>query len=45
MHNPVGIFALLVAITVMVPPLFRKLGLPDLVGLLLASLESIRQLI
>ena len=37
MHNPVGIFALLVAITVMVPPLFRKLGLPDLVGLLLAG--------
>lgn len=37
MHNPVGIFALLVAITVLVPPLFRKLGLPDLVGLLLAG--------
>ena len=37
MHNPVGIFALLVAITVMVTPLFRKLGLPDLVGLLLAG--------
>ena len=37
MHNPVGIFALLVAITVLAPPLFRKLGLPDLVGLLLAG--------
>ena len=37
MHHPVGIFALLVAITVVVPPLFRRLGLPDLVGLLLAG--------
>ncbi|MGC6483058.1 MAG: cation:proton antiporter [Synechococcus sp.] len=37
MHNPMGIFALLVAITVVVPPVFRKLGLPDLVGLLLAG--------
>ena len=35
--HPVGIFALLVAITVVVPPLFRRLGLPDLVGLLVAG--------
>ena len=40
MHNPVGIFALLVAITVLVPPLFRRLGLPDLVGLLLAGVVA-----
>ena len=36
-QHPVGIFALLVAITVLVPPLFRRLGLPDLVGLLVAG--------
>ena len=37
MHHPVGIFALLLAITVVVPPIFRRLRLPDLVGLLLAG--------
>ena len=40
MHHPVGIFALLVAITVVVPPLFRRLGLPDLVGLLFAGVVA-----
>lgn len=37
LHHPLGIFALLVAITVLVPPLIRRVGLPDLVGLLLAG--------
>ena len=37
MHHPVGIFALLLGITVVVPPIFRRLRLPDLVGLLLAG--------
>ena len=36
-HHPLGIFALLVAITVLVPPLIRRVGLPDLVGLLVAG--------
>lgn len=40
MHHPVGIFALLIAITVIVPPVFRRLGLPDLVGLLLAGVVA-----
>ncbi|WP_413744060.1 cation:proton antiporter [Synechococcus sp. MIT S9451] len=40
MHHPLGIFALLVAIIVVVPPLIRRLGLPDLVGLLLAGLAA-----
>jgi Kef-type K+ transport system membrane component KefB/nucleotide-binding universal stress UspA family protein len=40
MHHPLGTFALLVAITVAVPPLIRRLGLPDLVGLLLAGLVA-----
>ena len=36
-HHPLGVFALLVAISAAVPPLVRRLGLPDLVGLLLAG--------
>ncbi len=40
MHHPLGTFALLVAITVAVPPLIRRFGLPDLVGLLLAGLVA-----
>ena len=37
-HQPLGTFALLVALAMLVPPLFRKTGLPDLVGLLLAGI-------
>ena len=37
-HQPLGAFALLVALAMLVPPLFRKTGLPDLVGLLLAGI-------
>ena len=37
MEHPLGIFALLVAIAVLVPPLTRRLRLPDLVGLLAAG--------
>ena len=37
MHHPLGVFALLVAISAAVPPLIRRLGLPDLVGLLMAG--------
>ena len=37
MHHPLGVFALLVAISAAVPPLVRRVGLPDLVGLLLAG--------
>ncbi|QNG26398.1 cation:proton antiporter [Synechococcus sp. HK01-R] len=37
-HHPLGIFALLVAIAMLVPPIFRKTGLPDLVGLLIAGM-------
>jgi len=36
-QSPLGTFALLLAISVLVPPLIRRLGLPDLVGLLLAG--------
>ena len=36
-HQPLGSFALLVALAMLVPPLFRRTGLPDLVGLLLAG--------
>lgn len=36
-ESPLGSFALLLAISVLVPPLVRRLGLPDLVGLLLAG--------
>ncbi|WP_028951810.1 cation:proton antiporter [Synechococcus sp. CC9616] len=36
-HHPLGVFALLVAISAAVPPLVRRVGLPDLVGLLLAG--------
>ena len=36
-HQPLGTFALLVALAMLVPPLFRRTGLPDLVGLLLAG--------
>ena len=36
-HQPLGTFALLVAMAMLVPPLFRRTGLPDLVGLLLAG--------
>ncbi len=35
--SPLATFALLLAISVLVPPLIRRLGLPDLVGLLLAG--------
>ncbi len=35
--NPLGIFALLLVLSVVVPPLLRPLRLPDLVGLLLAG--------
>lgn len=38
MHQPLGTFALLVALAMLVPPLFRRTGLPDLVGLLLAGI-------
>ena len=38
MHHPLGVFALLVGISAAVPPLIRRLGLPDLVGLLLAGI-------
>ena len=37
MHHPLGVFALLVGISAAVPPLIRRVGLPDLVGLLLAG--------
>ena len=37
MHHPLGIFAQLVAISVLIPPLTRRLRLPDLVGLLAAG--------
>jgi len=37
MHHPLGVFALLVAISAAVPPLVRRVGLPDLVGLWLAG--------
>jgi Kef-type K+ transport system membrane component KefB/nucleotide-binding universal stress UspA family protein len=36
--QPLTIFAILLAITVVVPPLVRRLGLPELVGLLLAGI-------
>ncbi|MFM7675978.1 MAG: cation:proton antiporter [Synechococcus sp.] len=35
--NPLGTFALLLALSVLVPPLFRRLGLADLVGLLVVG--------
>lgn len=35
--NPLAIFALLLVLSVVVPPLVRPLRLPDLVGLLLAG--------
>ena len=37
MHHPLGVFSMLVAISAAVPPLIRRLGLPDLVGLLAAG--------
>ncbi|HEY9764448.1 MAG TPA: cation:proton antiporter [Trichocoleus sp.] len=37
-ENPIGLFTLLLAIILAVPPLVQKLGLPDLVGLLAAGL-------
>ena len=37
-HHPLGVFALLVAISAAVPPLIRRVGLPDLVGLLVAGI-------
>ena len=37
MHHPLGIFAQLVAISVLIPPITRRLRLPDLVGLLAAG--------
>lgn len=36
-ENPIGLFTLLLAIILTVPPLFQKLRLPDLVGLLAAG--------
>ena len=36
-HNPLAIFALLLSLSVLVPPLVRRVGLPDLVGLLAAG--------
>ncbi|MFO8238927.1 MAG: cation:proton antiporter, partial [Prochlorococcaceae cyanobacterium] len=35
--NPLAVFALLLGLSVAVPPLVRRLGLPDLVGLLAAG--------
>ncbi|MCP9886378.1 cation:proton antiporter [Cyanobium sp. ATX 6A2] len=35
--NPLALFALLLGLSVVVPPLIRRLGLPDLVGLLAAG--------
>ena len=37
MHHPLGVFALLVSISAVIPPLVRRVGLPDLVGLLAAG--------
>ena len=37
MHHPLGVFAILVVISAAVPPLIRRVGLPDLVGLLAAG--------
>ena len=37
-HHPLGVFALLVAISAAIPPLIRRVGLPDLVGLLAAGI-------
>ncbi|HEY9877231.1 MAG TPA: cation:proton antiporter [Leptolyngbyaceae cyanobacterium] len=37
-ENPIGLFTLLLAIILAVPPLVQKLGLPDLVGLLAAGI-------
>ena len=37
MHHPLGVFSLLVGISAAVPPLIRRIGLPDLVGLLVAG--------
>lgn len=36
-QSPLAIFALLLGLSVLVPPLVRRLGLPDLVGLLAAG--------
>jgi Kef-type K+ transport system membrane component KefB len=36
-QSPLAIFALLLGLSVLVPPLVRRLGLPDLVGLLVAG--------
>jgi Kef-type K+ transport system membrane component KefB/nucleotide-binding universal stress UspA family protein len=36
-HTPLALFALLLGLSVVVPPLIRRLGLPDLVGLLAAG--------
>ncbi len=36
-ENPLAIFALLLGLSALVPPLARRLGLPDLVGLLAAG--------
>ena len=38
MHHPLGMYAMLVAIIADVPPLIRRVGLPDLVGLLSAGM-------
>jgi Kef-type K+ transport system membrane component KefB/nucleotide-binding universal stress UspA family protein len=35
--NPLAMFALLLGLSMVVPPLIRRLGLPDLVGLLVAG--------
>lgn len=36
-QSPLAVFALLLGLSVLVPPLVRRLGLPDLVGLLMAG--------
>lgn len=36
-ENPLAVFALLLGVSVLVPPLVRRLHLPDLVGLLMAG--------
>ena len=36
-NNPMATFALVLGLSVLVPPLVRRLRLPDLVGLLLAG--------
>ena len=37
MHHPLGVFSLLVGISAAVPPLIRRCGLPELLGLMAAG--------